>query len=252
VIAVAVLAIVGGVFAWQHFPSDHATKATVGEAVAEFRHNLGGQAGDAGAGEGPQLGVYSYDTKGSESVDTAVLGTSHDYTGISTIALTPAPCGRLERWQVLASRWTEVEICLTPDGFRFKSLAEFHEFFGVAKDTSYECRGVERRDPSTLHVGVSWTSSCDSDKGTATSTVRVAGIEKVKVAAQDYDAIHTVSKSLLKGSIAGTGVREDWRRRSDGLLLRRVVHVDGDFHGTVDAGYKENYSIQLLSTQPQR
>ena len=49
------------------------------------------KSGAAGGGEGVlferEPGVYRYETKGSESADTGLLSTTHDYDGISTITL---------------------------------------------------------------------------------------------------------------------------------------------------------------------
>ena len=54
----------------------------------------------------------------------------------------------------------------------------------------------------------------------------------------------------LDGHVSGTAKRDDWRRRSDGLLLRRVTSSDAHMSGTIDADYNERYSIQLLSVEP--
>ena len=92
-LVVAAVVVVGGLAVWKLFPKDDTSRVSVNEAVAEFRE----EGGAAGGGEGVlferQPGVYRYQTKGSESADTGLLSTTHDYDGISTITLSKRSCG---------------------------------------------------------------------------------------------------------------------------------------------------------------
>jgi hypothetical protein len=158
----------------------------------------------------------------------------------------------LERWQVLAERWTEAEFCVPPKGSGLREISEFHEFFGRERKNGYGCRG---RAPSRRRLrtpGTRWVSICSSKSGVARSRTRVVGVEKLTVAGRRFDAVHTASDVVLEGKVTGTTTREDWRRRSDGLLLRRTVFTDARMDGTPDADYEEQYSIALVSTQPRR
>lgn len=250
-IALAVVAcLIGGVvLAWQHLSQDDPARATLDEALERFRER------GAAAGEGPggaALGVYRYRTQGSETADTGFLSATHDYDGISTITLTKAPCGVLERWQVLVSRWSEAEFCLPPNGTGLKGITEFHEFFGTGREDSYRCHGDSPSKQLLRRVGTHFTSRCASDSGTAKSASRVVAVEQVTVAGDEIDAIHTVSRVVLGGDVSGSTTREDWRRRSDGLLLRRTVEAEARMSGAVGADYVEKYTIDLLAVDPQR
>ncbi|HEX6228023.1 MAG TPA: hypothetical protein VFZ41_01015 [Solirubrobacterales bacterium] len=240
--------LIVGYVAWQNFPSDETTRATVGEAVERFRQ---GRAAGEGPG-GAALGVYSYRSRGSESADTGLLSAIHDYDGTSTVTIDRGPCGVLERWQVLAERWTEAEFCVPPKGSGLREISEFHEFFGRERKNGYRCRG---RAPSRRKLrtpGTRWASTCSSKSGVARSRSQVVGIEKLTVAGKRFDAVHTTSDVVLEGQVSGTTTREDWRRRLDGLLLRRVVETEATMEGTPDADYEEQYTIELISTEPRR
>jgi len=247
---IAVVLIVGAaVVGWEHFPRDTASRTTVGQAISKFRQ-------DAERGEGlpggPELGVYRYAVKGGEELDTTVLDASHDYGGVSTIAITPSRCGVEERWQVLAERWTEAEVCRTASGSRLEAVRDSREFFGRVELTSFSCQGDEVPRAADLRVGMSWTVSCASEDASVETKIRVIGIERVEVAGRSFDALHTKSSIALAGKVSGTDERDEWRRRSDGLLLRRAVATEASVDVVAGGSYSERYSLRLLSVNPQR
>jgi hypothetical protein len=240
--------LLAGFFAWQNRPDDETRRATVGEAVERFR------AGNA-SGEGPggaALGVYRYRTRGEESADTGLLSATHDYDGLSTVTIDRGPCGVLERWQVLAGRWTEAEFCVPPKGSGLREITEYHEFFGRERENGYRCRGDSPTRRELRRAGTRFSSRCVSGEAMAVSHSRVVEIEEVRVGGMAFDAVHTTSEVDLDGNVTGSTTRNDWRRRSDGLLLRRVVETDARMDGSPDADYSERYSIELLSATPQR
>jgi hypothetical protein len=250
-IALGVIACLvgGGIVVWQAWPRDDPARATVEEAVERFRERA------AASGEGPggaASGVYRYRTTGSETADTDLLSATHDYDGISTIIISRSDCGVLERWQVLAGRWTEADFCVPPDGSGLRRVTEFHEFFGRDRENTYRCRGRAPSRRLLRTVGTKFSSRCSSGDNSANSVSRVVDVERIEVAGESIDAIHTVSDVVLDGDVAGSTTREDWRRREDGLLLRRVVETDAEMSGAISADYAEEYTIELLSTRPQR
>jgi hypothetical protein len=247
VAAVAVLAAL----AWLNRPSDHATKATVDDAVRSFRD----EDDRARRGDGddePLLGVYRYRTRGSETAQNLLAGgATHDYRGISTITLSDGRCGLRERWQVLAGRWSEGELCTLSQGDAHATATEFHEFFGVGQEDSFRCSGVPV-GRAQLRPGAHFASSCRSDDSSLSSVTRVVGIEMVSVGGKKIEATHSMSRSRLEGGTSGTGRREEWRRRSDGLLLRRTVSSDAESSGSGGTDYNESYTLQLLAVTPRR
>jgi hypothetical protein len=97
-----------------------------------------------------------------------------------------------------------------------------------------------------------WQGHCETDDSSRESSFRVLGFEPVKVGEARFEAVHTRTRLRLLGAYSGSASQEDWRRRSDGLLLRRRSRTDGFFAGTVDADYAERYEIELRSVQPER
>jgi hypothetical protein len=241
--------VVLAALAWLNRPRDEATKATVDDAVQSFRaerhsHGRGGAPGE------PALGVYRYRTQGSESVKGATFGATHPYRGVSTIVRSAGQCSERERWQVLAGRWAEAEACPGPHGKTLATVTEFHEFFGTGQEDSFRCRGPS--GPSNPRPGVRYSSLCESKDSSISNRSRVVGTARVAVGGKPFDAIHIKSRSVLSGKTSGTAKREEWRRRSDGLLLRRSAESNVDTSEGGGSHYSEQYTLQLLSTKPER
>ncbi|HSR93381.1 MAG TPA: hypothetical protein VLK56_00815 [Solirubrobacterales bacterium] len=248
-VAACVVALAG--LLWLNRPRDEFSRATVHDAVRSFR----AQSDSGGAGgkpDEPALGVYRYATRGSETVKGATFGASHDYGGISTVALTAGRCGERERWQVLTGRWSEGEACTGADGATSATLTEFHEFFGEGQKDSFRCHGSSTSGTSRPGVGASFTSVCKSEDSSISTATQVVGVERIAVGDQTFDAARIESRSRLDGATTGSAERQEWRRRSDGLLLRRSAESEADTSAGGGSHYDEQYTLQLVSTEPQR
>lgn len=245
---IAVLAAVVATVLWLNWPRDAAVRATVQDAVRSFRAQ-GGPGVDAGAGPAP--GVYRYVTRGSESV-AAVLSTTHSYDGVSTLTVSTGSCGEIERWEVLKERWNETEWCGGRTGAEAWRVVEFHEFFGVAQEDAFACMGEAMQRPPFADASARFGSRCRSSDSSARNDGRVEGFTTVEVDGREYEAVHTVSQSRVEGNSTGNTTTEDWRRRSDGLLLRREVSSDVSTSAGGGADYTERYGIELIDPHPQR
>jgi hypothetical protein len=243
---VAAMAVV----AWLNRPSDETSKATVNDAVRSFRAEDESGKRRGGRVDEAALGVYRYATSGSESVKGAGFGTTHDYGGVSTITISSGQCGERERWQVLVERWTETEACAGRHGRGSARLIQLHEFFGEEKKDSILCHGPA--GPETSQPGAHYSSACRSKGSSISTTTHVFGSRRISVGGQGFDAVGTVSQSVLRGDTSGTSSREEWRRRSDGLLLSRWSQTEADTNEGGGSHYSERYTIRLLSTTPQR
>jgi hypothetical protein len=250
---IVVIPLMIGILLWKVLPKDQITRITVPQAVHVFRRDLHDHHRlVVGDDPRPQLGVYRYETHGHEAISTTLVSGNHDYHGVSTISVMPGRCGLVERWQVLTTRWSESETCPGRDGEEIKSLREFHEFFNVGQEDRYVCKGVSGSAASKLKLGRQFASSCKSAAGTVVSETKVARAVRMRIEGKMLDVVHTRGTSLIRGSNSGSASFQDWRRRSDGLLLRRTVssQVDSDTNGGTD--YSERYSIVLLSLAPER
>lgn len=232
--------------AWTKRPRDDPARATVGDAVRSYRAENDSARQEARSA-GPAHGVYRYATQGSESAQTPIVDATHSYDGVSTITLSAGFCGELERWQVLAGRWGEVEAC-----GKTYWVTEFHEFFGVGQKDSFRCRGGSVTESLAFRPGDRFSSSCESEESSISSAWRVVGFDSIAVDGEPFDAIHLVSRSAFDGDTSGTARREEWRRRSDGLLLRRSSESDVDSSAGGGTHYSEQVKLQLLSVTPRR
>lgn len=250
VVLVAVVAFV----VYNLLPKDSVSNEKVGEAVLQLRQDMA-QAADFPQhpwAEIPPYGVYRYATEGSESLNSFIFSSGHKYGKVTTISLIPIRCGVMERWQPLVERGTESDLCLKPKTSRIVAVRDFHEFFGQAKQTDYTCAGDSVPYPPELRPGMSWQTKCTSDSGTVVSNVEVVGIEKVPVAGEPIEAVHLRAKAVLNGDPDGADIRDSWIRRTDGLLLRRTDDTKARLAAAGGSDYSENYTLNLISTQPQR
>lgn len=249
VLAALAAVVVLAAIAWVERPRDEPAKATVGEAVEKFREESDKDDADRDGGRRePALGVYRYATTGEESVKASLIGTTHDYYGVSTIVLSDGRCGQRERWQVLDGRWSEAEACPAKGRRASATVIEFHEFFETGQEDVFHCRS----EPVSIKPGSSFASSCESEEATIESTSRVVGIEPVGVGTETFDAVHVSTESVLGGSTDGSSKRDEWRRRSDGLLLKRQAESEADVSTAGGSHYTEHYKLRLLSTEPRR
>jgi hypothetical protein len=249
---IAACVVVLAALAWLNRPQDEATKATVDDAVRSFRAENDSGGGSGGGPKEPALGVYRYATRGAETVKGATFGATHDYGGVSTIALSTGHCGERERWQVLSGRWSEGEGCSKANGKTSSTLTELHEFYGEAQEDSFRCHGSSASGTSAVRAGAHFSSLCRSDDSSISIRTRIVGFEPVTVGGKTFDATHIESRSMLAGKTTGYANREEWRRRSDGLVLRRSSESEADTSAGGGSHYSERYTLQLLSTKPRR
>lgn len=249
--AVAVSAIVFA--AWHFLPRDDVSHLSRSQALRLFeRHTRGGDGAEPASGPWPQLGVYRYDTQGWEAVEVGPLSGTHQYDGESTVILWPGRCGMVERWQVLATRWSETETCRGRSGGRMTTLHEFREFYGVSQEDRFTCDGRSPLAASNLSPGRGLRATCRSAGASVLHEMEAVGFTRMRVAGETVGAVHLTGTSSARGESPGSMRIGEWRRRADGLLLRRRVRgsFSTDSHGGAD--YEESYLISLISLRPER
>lgn len=90
----------------------------------------------------PAPGVYLYATEGREHV-TALGGTEHVYPAETTLTVTPDGCGVHLRWDLLAERYEEWNLCVAGGAVVLQPTGvQFHQFFGQSQTDVSECRAT--------------------------------------------------------------------------------------------------------------
>ncbi len=244
--ALGLLVVAGGLFAAHaagFLLHDSATPASVGAAVEQFRAG--------GAGAGTLAGVYSYRTRGEESLD-ALGGARHRYPATTTVTVTGAPCGVGLRWASLEQRSTTWTLCTTSRGIELRGLDQVHRFFGQNDRTTYACRGALLL-PVAARMGASSPFTCRSKGGGEEGTVRIVGRETLTVGGKRLHVLHVRTLATVTGSNSGTE-RVDWWFEGRRPLPVRVV-LESRTSRKVIVGrvhYRENATLQLLSLTPRR
>jgi hypothetical protein len=243
-LGLGILAIAGGLYAWRQLPRDSSARVAVSDVVRKFRASVAEEPNRLQQVEGlPRPGVYRYKVSGGESLNGLIFSTNHRYLGTSTVTVTSDSCGVTERWQVLSVRWTEAGICDGDKGaVQLASLVEHHEFFGVTEQLSYGCG----RDAQAGRSG------CVSASGSILSLSRPVGVEPVEVGGEAFNALHAETELRFFGDNSGSGESHEWRRVSDGLLLRKEIGTDLSISAEGGGTYGESYSLPLLSPEPER
>ncbi len=245
VLATVALLTLGG---WYVLFGDVSEPASVSDAVLAFRD----QAASGTGGDSPiPVGVYVYDTDGSEQTD-ALRGATHRYPTSSTITVTDAPCGVRLRWDILEGRFSTWTLCAGKGGLTEKVRDERHTFFGVGDQTTYTCSGTpflppEGRPGSTFRV------SCTTGSATELGRGRVVGREQIDVGGRRVESVHVRTATRFEGDTTGRATFDFWLARDTGLPVE-VTMVSRTTSGSLigDVHYEEDVSLALTSLTARR
>jgi hypothetical protein len=222
---------------------DTAPPASIGAAVARFR----AQALQADLPIPP--GVYVYTTTGQESV-SALGGTRHAYPAESTITVVGGGCGVKLRWDVLETRWNELQLC---DGAqRLPVWQEAHQFFGQDDRSTWTCSEATWL-PAETKPGSETPYRCESGGTLQEGATVVVGEETLTVAGADVATVHVRLTADESGDARGKLVEDRWLEAGTGLPVRiggRVRTSNASPIGEVV--FQERYTLDLTSFQPRR
>jgi hypothetical protein len=231
----AIAAVLGTAWASGLFFSDAARPASAGSALERFRAN--------DPHPGPLDGVYTYRTRGGESLDV-LGGRHHRYPETTTItAVETPPCVRL-RWDALAGRSTTWTLCRSPRSVALRRLDEVHSFFGQTDRTLYVC---------TPQSG-GGRFRCRSRHGVETGQESVAGYVGLDVGGVRVRVLRVRMTARVSGGNRGIETVDWWLTPREALPLELVVSsrtsraepLIGQVH------YQEDATLRLLSRTPKR
>lgn len=249
VLGLAVLTAVG-VLAWSNWFRDKSEPVSVQEALRRFRARSAGAATQQP--RLPAAGVYVYTINGSETLNSVISSSTHHYDGGSTVTIEPSRCGARERWQVLTTRWSESRLCDVHGRLQVKLVSEHHSFLGTDSDAVYACHGPDQPPTSDYRVGIKWVIACHGVDGSLRLESTVVAARQLNAASHRVAAVEISSRAVFNGEVSGLSRQKDWRRRSDGLLLRRRVSTQAEVDVLGGSGYSEQYSMQLGADSPRR
>ncbi len=236
---------------------DPADPVSVDRVVDRYRQAAGA---DPAASAVPP-GVYRYRTTGSEGVD-ALNGSTHRYPSPTTVTVKDGGGGCVStRWDALAQRWDEAELCPSPDGDGWSrpSITLFHSFFNQDETRAYTCQGAGYVPPPGARSGTAtWTcASKGSEHSGPTAQAgerRVVGTGTVRVAGVARPALHVRYTVTVSGATTGTATLDRWY-----ALERFPLVVRETYHETTSSGtrigvvhYHEDRSLSLAAWEPQR
>ena len=242
-IVLVLLAGVGAV-TWQHLFGVHAV--SVSKALDRYRTQH--PAPPASVIAGPAPGVYVLATNGSERL--SVGGLSHTYPKRTTLTITPSGSCATVRWDALAERWMQWQLCSSAHGWSLLSYTDLHKFLYREDRHDYRCPA----DAVVYPVGAQPSAFvCPTSNGKMAMTITDQGTESVTVAGVPQPATHLHVVLTATGASSNNGVADIWVRSSDALPLRATVTNHGhQFVLGSDIRYDEHASYLLTSTTPLR
>ncbi len=227
---------------------DSTTVVSVDEAIGSFRD----VSDTSASGSRPEPGVYLYETVGDEHID-ALGGATHTYPAKTTMSVTLTDCGYRVRWDVFKERFDELDLCVSPAGESVATTRQYREFFGLSNDRTYQCdaEALVRVEPSVF--GETRATPCTSPTSDAEIRVTVLGNESIEVGGSAVDSLHILLETTLSGDVRGTSTLNYWADPGTGLIFRRESSVQTDADSPLGVTkYDENYTVQLVSLDPER
>ena len=196
-------------------------------------------------------GVYAFTTEGYEATN-ALGGARHDYPTETPVTMRRTACGWTQRWQPLAERWDESELCRTDTGMDVRRFTTYHEFFQKSQQQQFDCppgSSVHQRDAGP---GATWAWRCVSGPSAIDTVVTVVGPEVVVVEGREIPATRVHYESTMTGANRGSQKQDRWIR-SDGLNLRIKTDIDTEADSPFGpVHYEEHYVITIASLTPRR
>lgn len=214
---------------------DHERRAATGEKS--------GSEDDFGAA--PDEGVYRYQTNGYEEVD--VPRGYREFPEETTQTVLHRDCGYTVRWDPMEERSDENLLCVRDGELQPVWFHTYREFFGRSVEQHFTCRPV--RAPR----GATWASRCRSDDTTMTNVARSLGVRVMTVDGSRVKVSGTQVQTELQGANSGTRRGELWHASGGGIMVHTDVIGEFDVQGPFgEVHYREQYTLRLVSLQPQR
>jgi hypothetical protein len=235
------------------FSDNRSTPLTVEEVKQRYENSTSSTTIGAGSSPPPAVsrlpapGVYTYATKGGDSVD-ALSGAHHDYPATTNITVTPMACGVQQRWDVLDERWETWQRCDEGSGIREPGRTSYDRFFGQPQTDTYVCTGAPR--PLAAVAGTTWTTKCISGSATNIYDGVVVGNELQNVGASTVDTLH-VRINIIDDTPSDSQVIDTWYlTESDLVVAQTSTSATSNTSPIGTVHYAENYEMHLASLTP--
>jgi hypothetical protein len=280
------LAAAGYGFLRQRFQRTQVSRASMEQAVADFRKGAGvraagsarssaeaagaepGKSAEPGAkdsagearrgdnGKTPAAGVYAYRADGYYEADVPVLGKERRVLPkiVPGILVPSGECWELTHRYFEQHHWTG-RFCRHPDdGLRLEWVRNKNEMFSMKTESRSQCEPQAFVLPGR-RPGDKWPISCTSDPprrdpgaGKVEMTVTYVGDEPVEVDGRPQAARRVRRLFSMKSPHTGYMSQDVWLALGSGMLLKLVVKGEGKGMGK----FQSDYHLTLKSLTPSR
>jgi hypothetical protein len=183
-------------------------------------------------------GTYTYLTNGNESLGDV----THAYPVTTRMTVVQTACGIRVHWNALPHRSTSWTLCRSGANVTLRAVTETYSFAGKTYRYSYACTQRALR------------FTCTTPHGSETGRIVVDGPTEVPVGAIDATAVQIELLATVDGATQGTETTNLWLAPHT-LLPLRLTLDNRTSHSEAKAGavqYRENATLQLVSTTPKR
>jgi hypothetical protein len=245
-VVLVLLVALGGIGIWWKLVRKDQQPVDVAAVEREFARDRGR---DARPGE-PAPGVYRYRSSGEESV-SALGGQTNSYPPVTTLTITPTPCGVDARWDVLTGRYDIYHRCRRANGsWVLTGMVISDRFFNQTHADTYTCDHlVELPAEPTLHTRR--TGRCVQGENTTQFTYEVVGLETLTIGGVPVSTVHLKITAVQGGGRGGGGVEHRWVEAGTNLVVRaRDRERDTSESPLGEVTYTQRYDLELVSLTP--
>jgi hypothetical protein len=195
----------------------------------------------------PSPGVYSYRTRGGESV--SLPGMDRSFPSTTSMIVTDGSCATVS-WVPLLEHTETTTECAGHDGGLTEPRLVTHESIAGTNTTStVDCPSTAYLLPPGASPGQKWTATCalGSPNEKVVLAGEALGVSTMSIAGHVITVEHTRVTLTFDGSQTGDNPTDFWILPSSGLIVQEreaVVATSGGVH------YSENMLSTLTSLSP--
>jgi len=202
----------------------------------------------------PAEGVYTYKTKGGESI--SMFGAHHTYPDETHATVRHlGGCQWKNTNEVLKEHTDERVLCSKAGSFSQLSQSREITFFGQTDGQTYVCAPPSLQAAVADRAGATWRGTCTSDDGSSADLKRTfVGLERMNVGGDEVEALHLRLDATMTGRAVGGAVENFWLVPGTGLPIRweRDIDTVANTAWGTKVRYRENATFVLESLEPQR
>jgi hypothetical protein len=217
------------------------------EALRMYRKEQTGKMLDSLRNRIPAPGVYTYRTRGGESLN--LVGVARSFPPSTSMIVADGSCASVS-WVPITQHTEETSVCNAPNGaLTIPKLVTDESIAGSTTTSTITCPASTYLLPPAAHDGQRWSATCSLDSPAEKILLagQALGPSTMTVGGHPVSVVHTRLMFTFTGSEHGTNPTDFWIVASTGLIVRERETVDVTQGGV---RYTENMEATLTGLDP--